>query len=110
MIARIWRGRIRASDVHAYRAYIADTGLTDYRATPGNCGADMLTRVDGDIAHVITLSFWDELDSIRAFAGEDVTRARYYPEDERFLLDFPERVEHFDVFIDARLSANKESF
>lgn len=97
MIARIWQGRIRARDVDAYRAYIASTGLTDYRATPGNRGAQMLTRVEGDVGHVITISFWDDVESIRAFAGDDVTRARYYPEDQRFLLDFPERVEHYDV-------------
>lgn len=97
MIARIWQGRIRAGDVEAYCAYVAGTGLADYRATPGNRGAQMLTRIEDDIGHVITLSFWDDLESIRAFAGADVTRARYYPEDRRFLLDFPERVEHYDV-------------
>lgn len=97
MIARIWQGRIRAADVEAYGRYIAATGLADYRATPGNRAAQMLTRVDGDLAYVMTLSFWDDLESIRAFAGDDVTRARYYPEDERFLLDFPQRVEHYDV-------------
>lgn len=97
MIARIWRGRIRSADVPAYKAYIAETGLSDYRSTPGNRGAYMLTQIDGDVGHVVTLSFWDTEDSIRAFAGDDVTKARYYPEDERFLLDFPERVEHFDV-------------
>lgn len=97
MIARMWQGRIRATDVDAYRGYIARTGLADYRSTPGNRGAEMLTRVDGEVGHVITLSFWDDLDSIRAFAGDDVTRARYYPEDERFLLEFPERVEHFET-------------
>jgi heme-degrading monooxygenase HmoA len=89
MIARIWRGRIRAHDIDAYQAYIAGTGLADYRATPGNRGAQMLTRVEGDVGHVITLSFWDDLESIRGFAGDDVSIARYYPEDERFLLDFP---------------------
>jgi heme-degrading monooxygenase HmoA len=97
MIARIWRGRIRASDVTAYREYIGATGLVDYRATPGNQGAYMLTRIGGETAHVITLSLWDRLESIRAFAGDDLTRARYYPQDERFLLEFPEHVEHFDV-------------
>jgi heme-degrading monooxygenase HmoA len=97
MIARVWRGRIRAADLDAYRSYIARTGLADYRGTPGNRGAYMFTRVDGDIAHVVTLSLWDTIESITGFAGDDVTLARYYPEDERYLLDFPERVEHFDV-------------
>ena len=97
MIARIWRGRVRASDLAEYRDYIARTGLADYQTTAGNRGAYMLTNVVGAVGHVVTLSFWVDLDSIRAFAGDDITKARYYPEDERFLLDFPEFVEHFDV-------------
>ncbi len=97
MIARIWQGRIRASDVVAYVDYITQTGLNDYRATPGNHGAHILTRIDGDIAHVLTFSIWESVEAIKAFAGDDMTRARYYPEDRRFLLDFPERVEHYDM-------------
>jgi heme-degrading monooxygenase HmoA len=57
----------------------------------------MLTRIEGAIAFVETLSLWEDEAAIRAFAGEDVTRARYYHEDERYLLEFPERVEHFEV-------------
>lgn len=97
VIARIWEGRINARDAEAYGRYIENTGLADYRATPGNRGAYMLTRVEGDTAHVVTLSFWDDVESIRAFAGDDDTRARYYPEDEHYLLDFPEHVKHYDV-------------
>src|SRR5438270_9976102 len=101
MVGRLWRGRIRARDVAEYRAYISATGLADYRRTPGNRAAYMLTRVDGDIAEIITVSIWDGLDSIRRFAGDDITKARYYPEDERFLLEFRECVEHFEVDVAA---------
>ena len=97
MIARIWRGRVRASDLAAYRDYVERTGLADYRNTNGNHGAYILTNVVSDVGHIVTLSFWENLDVIRAFAGDDISLARYYPEDERFLLDFPEFVEHYDV-------------
>jgi hypothetical protein len=97
MIARVWRGRVHSDLLIEYREYIARTGLTDYRATPGNRDAYMLTRDCDGYSDVITFSLWDSLDSIVAFAGDDVTLARYYPEDERFLLDRPERVEHYDV-------------
>ncbi len=97
MIARVWRGRVRSGMLDEYRAYIARTGLADYRATPGNQGAWMFTRERDGYGEVMTLSLWEGEASIAAFAGEDVTRARYYPEDRRFLLDFPERVEHYDV-------------
>jgi heme-degrading monooxygenase HmoA len=97
MIARIWRGRVRSGMLEEYRAYIAQTGLLDYRATSGNRGAYMFTQERDGYGEVITLSLWDDRQSIAAFAGEDITRARYYPEDTRFLLDFPVRVEHYDV-------------
>jgi predicted lactoylglutathione lyase/heme-degrading monooxygenase HmoA len=96
-VARIWRGRVRKGLLQKYRKYIEATGLTDYRKTPGNRGAYMLTAPREDHGEVITLSFWDSLDSIAAFAGEPIDRARYYPEDEAYLLDFPERVEHYDL-------------
>ncbi len=97
MIARVWRGRVHSGMLDEYRAYIGQTGLTDYRATPGNQGAWMFTRECDGYGEVITVSLWDREESIAPFAGEDLTKARYYPEDERFLLDFPERVEHYDV-------------
>ena len=97
MIARLWRGRVRDGMLDEYRRYIEATGLRDYRATPGNRGAWMLTRECEGYGEAVTLSMWESLDSIVAFAGTDVTRARYYPEDARFLLEFPERVDHFDA-------------
>lgn len=98
MIARIWRGRIRARDLASYLAYIDATGMRDYKAIPGNRGASMLSHVEGDEAAVITLSFWDSLDAIRQFAGDDMTLARYYPRDREYLLEFPERVEQYEVY------------
>jgi heme-degrading monooxygenase HmoA len=97
VIARMWRGRVRPGMIDEYRAYIACTGLADYHATAGNHGAWMFTRECEGYGEVITLSLWDREESIVAFAGRDVTRARYYPDDERFLLDFPERVDHYQV-------------
>lgn len=97
MIARVWRGRVRPGLLAEYRRYVADACLPDYRATPGNLGAYVLTKEGVDHGDVITLSFWDSYESIARFAGKDIERARYYPEDPNFLLDFPERVEHFDV-------------
>ena len=97
MIARIWHGRTRAADVDAYREYVERTGLPDYRATPGNRGAWLLSRVEGDVAHFVTLSFWDSLEAVRAFAGDDVEKARYYEEDKKYLLEFEPDVMHYEV-------------
>lgn len=98
MILRRWTGRIRTADEAEYRSYIVDTGGRDYRSTPGNLGWQMLFRDLGDgSSEVVTLSWWTDLAAIKAFAGEDYERARYYPEDDRFLMDRPPGVDHFRV-------------
>jgi heme-degrading monooxygenase HmoA len=98
VILRRWSARIRTADEAYYVAYIAGTGLDDYRATPGNLGAQMLVRTLGNgESEVTTLSWWESIDAISAFAGEDIDRARYYPEDDRFLLTRPDYVEHHRV-------------
>jgi heme-degrading monooxygenase HmoA len=87
MIARTWRGAVRAADAERYARYIQATGLAEYSATPGNRGAYLLYRIDGDRAEVLTVSLWDSLDAVRGFAGEDVERAVFYPEDDAYLVE-----------------------
>lgn len=101
MILRRWSSYVRTSDRDEYVRYIGGTGLADYLRTPGNLGCEMLMRdcPDGR-SEVTTLSWWISMDAIHAFAGEDVERARYYPEDDRFLLEKPERVEHHEIVIE----------
>ena len=87
MIARMWTGTVRRTDADAYADYIRGTGLEEYVATPGNRGAWMLRRDTGELTEFSTLSLWDSEDAIRAFAGDDIEAAVYYPEDDRFLVD-----------------------
>jgi heme-degrading monooxygenase HmoA len=98
MIARIWHGKTKASDAEEYLAYLFKSGIPAYRATRGNKGAWVLRRIDGDVAHFTTLSFWESRDAIAAFAGPDIEVAKYYPEDEKYLLEFEPTVMHYDLF------------
>ena len=86
MIARIWKGAVRAQDADEYTAYIRDTGIAEYLQTPGNRGAWMLRRDDGERTEFVTLSLWESEDAIRAFAGDDIEAAVLYPEDARYLI------------------------
>lgn len=97
MIARVWHGRIRAKDADEYVRYIESTGLRDYRTCRGNRGALMLVRPNGEEAEVFTISLWDSYDDIAQFAGADISKARYYPKDEQYLLEFEETVRHFNT-------------
>ena len=97
MIARTWRGATRADDANSYLDYLHATGLKAYRDTPGNRGAFCFRRIVGDRAEFVTLSFWDSELAVKAFAGEDIGRAVYYPEDDRFLVERGPDVDHFEV-------------
>jgi heme-degrading monooxygenase HmoA len=98
VILRKWTGRIRTARQDEYVDYIAGTGLEDYAKTPGNLGFQMLLRELGDgETEVTTLSWWQSMDSIRAFAGATLELARYYPEDDRYLVHRPLHVEHHQV-------------
>jgi heme-degrading monooxygenase HmoA len=54
--------------------------------------------MDGDVAHFITLSFWESHDAIVAFAGADAATAKYYAEDEKHLLELEPTVTHYELF------------
>jgi len=95
MIARHWHGVVPADKAQAYEQYVLRTGIADLKATPGNRGAWVLHHLDGGIAHFLVISLWDSLDHIRAFAGDDIERARYYPEDSEFLLELEPTVTHY---------------
>lgn len=98
MILRRWRGVIRTHQRDAYRDYVDATGGTDYTSTPGNLGFQMLFRDLGDgTTEVTTLSWWKSIEDIRGFAGDDISIARYYPEDDQYLLERPLHVEHHTV-------------
>lgn len=98
MILRVWKSTIRSTDLDQYVAYISDTGAADYAATDGNCGFEVLARnLAHDLVEVTTLSGWRDLEAVKAFAGEDYERARYYPDDDRYLVDKSKTVEHFTV-------------
>jgi heme-degrading monooxygenase HmoA len=98
MIARMWHGRTKASDAETYLQYLKASGIPDYRSTPGNRGAFVFRRMERDIAHFVTLSFWESRESIEGFAGKDIEVARYYPEDRKYLLEFEPNVAHYEVF------------
>jgi heme-degrading monooxygenase HmoA len=97
MIARTWRGGTRSADADAYVDYLLETGIREYRATPGNRDAFILRRDEGDRTEFVTLTFWDSMDAVRGFAGDDVELAVFYPEDDRFLVDRETVARHYEV-------------
>jgi heme-degrading monooxygenase HmoA len=97
MIMREWRGRLPHEKVKAYFDYLETTGIPEYAATPGHLGTFVLLDRDGDAAEYTLLTLWESHEAIRRFAGNEISRARYYPMDSRYFLEMPEHVRHYDV-------------
>ena len=97
MIARLWHGRVPTAKADAYRKFTNGRAIPDYRSVPGNLSVHVLERREGEVTPFVTLTFWGRLDAIRAFAGESVEKAKYYPEDADFLLEYEPRVLHYEV-------------
>jgi heme-degrading monooxygenase HmoA len=95
-IMREWRAEVRRALKDEYVAYVKATGIVGYLQTPGNLGAIVATRdIDAERTEIVTLSWWKDEASINAFAGGNISHARYYPEDDRFLLTRPQIVQHY---------------
>jgi len=97
MIARMWHGRVPAEKAEAYRGFLSQRAIPDYRSVPGNLSVHVLERVEDRVMHFMTLTFWESMAAIRGFAGEDVEAAKYYPEDQDYLLEFEPKVVHYEV-------------
>ena len=103
MICRLWHGITPRSKADAYASFLEQRAVPDYRSVPGNLSVAVLRRDEPGVTHFMTVTHWESEESIRAFAGDDLLEAKYYPEDQDFLLEFEPRVQHFVVaaFADA---------
>jgi heme-degrading monooxygenase HmoA len=94
MIARLWRGRARSpKDAEAYQRHVTAKVLPELKAIRGHRGAQVL-RCEEEF---LVITFWESMDAIRRFAGEDADRAVVEPEARAVLSEFDDGVRHYEV-------------
>ena len=98
MITRIWHGRTALQHADSYLDFLLHDGTMEYRETPGNLSIKVWRRKGHDCCHFYTVTEWESLEAVKGFAGEDYERAVYYPADEGVLLEFEEKVYHYDSY------------
>ncbi|HSD62460.1 MAG TPA: DinB family protein [Ignavibacteriaceae bacterium] len=97
MITRIWHGRTKKEDAEKYLQYVIGTGIKDYLDSKGNLDTQIWRSTEGEISHIFTVTQWDDIESIKKFAGEEFNKAKYYPEDEKYLLELEREVKHYET-------------
>lgn len=100
MIARLWHGWTAPENADAYEAFLRTKMFPSIHRVPGYLGADLLRRESGDEIAFVTITRFESLESVRAFAGEDYERAVVEPEARALLSRFDERSEHYEVVFD----------
>jgi heme-degrading monooxygenase HmoA len=100
MIERIWRGWTTADKADTYQRFLQHEFLPAAHAIAGFRGARVLRRDQGDEVEFVTLTHFDSLDAIRAFAGDDLEKAHIAPEARDLLSRWDERVAHYELAFD----------
>ncbi len=98
MIARIWKGRTKIEHLEEYTEFMKVRAIPDYKKTEGFVKLTFLKRTDSEFAYFNLITFWKDFEVIENFAGVDLEKAKYYEKDKIYLIDFPEKVTHYEVF------------
>jgi heme-degrading monooxygenase HmoA len=98
-IGRMWRGWTNRDQADGYEAVFRDVVLPELHDVAGCRGAFLLRRDDANGAEFVTLTLFDSLDAVRAFAGEQYETAVISDEARAVLRDFDTTAQHFTVVI-----------
>ena len=100
MIVRMWNGIVDAAKADEYAEFMKQRAAPDYGSVDGLQKLLFLRKNEADIAHFLLVTHWDSMESVKKFAGERPEKAKYYPEDDEFLLEKEETSALYEVFFE----------
>jgi len=100
VIARLWHGWTSPENADPYERFLREHMFPSIHRVPGFLGADLLRHDDGDEVAFVTITRFESLDAVRAFAGDDYEHAVIEPEAKALLVRHDETSEHYDVVIE----------
>ncbi|WP_166365893.1 antibiotic biosynthesis monooxygenase [Pseudomonas akapageensis] len=99
MIVRLWHGRTKREDAEQYEQFMRVRAAPDYGSVAGLSNVYFTRRDEGAVSHFLLITVWDSIEAVKRFAGEHPEKAKYYAEDDGFLLEKEENVDLYDVFL-----------
>ncbi|MBD2099591.1 antibiotic biosynthesis monooxygenase [Leptolyngbya sp. FACHB-261] len=100
MIERRWHGKVPQHLSESFFHHLIDTGVRETIQISGNLGARILKNENDGWVHFVLVTFWRSIEDITAFAGQDISKAVLYPEDEKYELVPDLHVEHYEIVED----------
>jgi heme-degrading monooxygenase HmoA len=100
VIARIWHGWTTPGNADAYETLLRTEVLPGISRIAGARGAYVLRSALEDEVEFVTITLWDSLDAVRAFAGDDYEGAVVPPAARQVLSRFDERSRHYETVVE----------
>lgn len=101
MIARIWHGWTTPANAGPYETLLRAEILPGIAAKriPGYRGAHLLRRERGGETEFVTILWFDSLEAVRAFVGDDYEVAYVPPAARKLLARFDARSQHYETLL-----------
>lgn len=105
-VARVWHGKTPRAKADEYERYLAEA-VKKFPTIPGNLGYQVM-RLDGgpdgeQYTEFQVISYWESLEAIEAYAGEDIRRTRHLPRDPEFLVGLEPYVRNYALRVEVRV-------
>jgi heme-degrading monooxygenase HmoA len=97
-IMRLWHGEVAIEKADEYERFMIERAAPDYGSVDGLIKLYFQRRNEDTIAHFLLVTIWESLEAVTKFAGANPELAKYYPEDDDFLLEKEEHTTMYDVF------------
>ncbi|WP_461863508.1 antibiotic biosynthesis monooxygenase [Thermococcus sp.] len=97
---RLWHGRVPREKGDEYEEFLIERAVPDYSSVEGLLKLYFTRRDEENETHFLLVTIWDSMEAIKRFAGENPELAKYYPEDDEFLLEKERYVQHYEVFFE----------
>ena len=103
MICRVWHGWATPENADAYEAVVRGEVIPgiEARRIAGFQHIDLMRREQDDEVEFVTMMWFDDLESIRAFTGEDYAVSHVPAAARAVLARYDQRSQHYTV-IDRR--------
>jgi heme-degrading monooxygenase HmoA len=101
MIARMWRGSAIREKANDYVNHLQISIIPELRQIEGFKGIYLMRRDSSEDVEFLVLTFWETMDAIHQFAGENVESAVVALAAQALFREYDSTVTHFEVVLDS---------
>lgn len=109
MIVRTWHGRVPRTKADDYAAFLTERAASDYQSIDGLHRLEFSRKDGSEVSDFLLITYWASMEAVRAFAGDRPELAKYYPEDDDYLLEKEPAAHLYQIFHDSHRNTDKET-